>query len=164
MGNCSPVFCFKKCQPKNFGARFRPPEGWRSPVVSTWEVWRPLCAKLGGNPATFHKHPIATSRTEPKKTIRFVFFFYLEIRVGKNGTSKNMPSNFSKRSGRPDDWSGGCELIHCSFVHRRGCDLWDSTASGFLRNQPMLNMILVGYVHPKGGKYRVQSINFQVWA
>ena len=63
-------------------ARFRPPEAWRSPVVSTWEVWRPLCAKLGGNPAGFSKEPPTFEKTHSFRGN------LLEIRVGNKWNVK----------------------------------------------------------------------------
>ena len=87
-------FVSKKCQPKKFWltARFRPPEAWRSPVLSTWEVWRPLCAKLGGNPAAFQRKTILRKTHSFRGNLP-------EIRVGKNMGRQHMPTNFAQKIG-----------------------------------------------------------------
>ena len=124
----------------------RPPEAWRSPgPVSTWGVWRPLCAELGGNPAGFSKenHP-------SKKPIRFVEIYRKSV-WEKNGTSKygvflkwwqpttiGFPTkndHFGGFGGKtPFEETPICQPISRKKSGRRWCeslqtnDLWDSTA------------------------------------
>jgi len=90
MANCMlACFLFQKMPTQKLWltARFRPPEAWRSPgPVSTWEVWRPLCAKLGGN-------PVFQRKTILRKTHSFRGNLP-EIRVGKNMGRQHIPTNF----------------------------------------------------------------------
>jgi len=81
----------KNANPKTLAiARFRPPEAWRSPgPVSTWGVWRPLCAKLGGNPAGSQRKTIL------RKPIRLVEIYRKSVWTKME--RQNMPTNFAQK-------------------------------------------------------------------